>query len=860
MTTQPHNIVDAEMVESASGRSIDQQLLAAVHDSLKLLEELSRHRDRLGDEPTRTVQALIAESQRRLQRSELFVCVVGEKKAGKSTFLNALLGEALLSSAVRECTGTVTFIRPAREIGYRVVRAGGKEETFQSRYHDRTPEIVRAIEAARQACAKAVTDVDDLPRMIAETEQAIVVDQHRIVHEEQRLAQHQRALAQLEQQLELQQNEAATFRAELDAAGKALPFYVRNLADWRRPWNWPLQKMLVDPAGQAHIVQLERAREQQLAIEAQQKLIVSAQETIRLSQTSLDRYRQTLDEHQQRLIDLSLQLDYLPEHTIACGARLQALELELSQQGEVREQTFREHIRLLTDQDREGKDVEQLWLDFPSPRLPPGLVVIDTPGVNTNVEANARRAWQVIRGEADGAIVLSDLQQPVSGSTRDFVRALSGVMPHLMLVLTKVDRAMENAEILGESGEEQIEEARRMGEKRFAAEVGRDHRQLHSFTMAAERALRGDHPEWQQKFERDLALMMQILSHERPMIVAARAVVAIRQFTEQIRAASAAAEQAYRTTIAALEAQQIPDPVIYCETEVGKILPQIKRLSTVLASNGTSHLELKLSEVKSRIRQEITDCANSNQLRELLTNLQSRVERDLSYLSTSLQQELQSQAEGELRRIQNQLFAGLRERYRIVGEKFHLQVGEIASTTDVRTDVDMSDLAGSLAEKVQSIASSNMGGILGGAAVGAGVGSIIPGVGTVIGGLVGGVLGWMSGKSFSAVKEECASEVDTLFESVMESPIATMKQSAPSLAQNMCLAIQENLRVQVRHYRQWIAGVMEQERRRLQNERDQLAHLEALQQRLERQDQRLDHLMQLAASQSLGIVQRNRSE
>jgi len=142
--------------------------------------------------------------------------------------------------------------------------------------------------------------------------------------------------------------------------------------------------------------------------------------------------------------------------------------------------------------------------------IPAGLVIIDTPGVNTDNEVNRARAWETIRRDADGCIVLSDIQQTVSQSTREFVREVKGYLPHIMLVLTKVDRAIESAEFDGEPVDDQIEEARRVGEARFAAEVGRTPGEILSFAVSAQRALCNDDEVAARRFAQDTATMAEI--------------------------------------------------------------------------------------------------------------------------------------------------------------------------------------------------------------------------------------------------------------------------------------------------------------------------------------------------------------
>lgn len=100
----------------------DARLRDEVSRAADALEALGRHGALLGAEAAEIIERTVSDVRRRLARKDLAVVVVGEKKAGKSTFLNAILGARVLGAAVRECTGTVTLIRRAHVSSVGMVR------------------------------------------------------------------------------------------------------------------------------------------------------------------------------------------------------------------------------------------------------------------------------------------------------------------------------------------------------------------------------------------------------------------------------------------------------------------------------------------------------------------------------------------------------------------------------------------------------------------------------------------------------------------------------------------------------------------------------------------------------------------
>jgi len=122
---------------------------------LKYLQEMRAGRLSEGDE-TKGLQSIeddITKSLTALKEKKYQVAVIAAMKAGKSTFLNALIGEDILASESESCTVCRTDIRPInndsipRLLEYRegqrkpVVIAQGKVEEIRDKFLKRTHEI-----------------------------------------------------------------------------------------------------------------------------------------------------------------------------------------------------------------------------------------------------------------------------------------------------------------------------------------------------------------------------------------------------------------------------------------------------------------------------------------------------------------------------------------------------------------------------------------------------------------------------------------------------------------------------------------------------------------------------------------------
>lgn len=136
-------------------------LLTKMQDKLNEAESIGENASgKLGLETD--IEALSIEIDK-LNKGIFRLLVLGEMKRGKSTFLNALLGEKdLLPTAVNPCTAILTFLRYGREKKVTVYFNDGKKpaildfNTFKERYTIKPDEATRLAEKNK----KAFPDVD----------------------------------------------------------------------------------------------------------------------------------------------------------------------------------------------------------------------------------------------------------------------------------------------------------------------------------------------------------------------------------------------------------------------------------------------------------------------------------------------------------------------------------------------------------------------------------------------------------------------------------------------------------------------------------------------------------------------------
>ncbi len=404
-----------------------------------------------------------AEVARRRARPELVVAVIGEKKAGKSTFLNAVLGERVLGSAAREFTGTVTRIRFAELPDYVAIGGDGAARTFVG------PDE-RASLAAQHALTRA--HLEDHEADAAGMEAAVAAAESAVHALELELRASQLTLDHTASALRVAQgwllaggNGLGRAETTIQWLEHTIPAWVRDPARWWerlavRLVGWFWKKELAVLAGLRDSVEEFRMRDQ-----SNHNGMRTASAAEQHARVTHERLRARRD---QARLDLTTARVGRAEARVrlAEGERREKLAAvaELSW-GRSRRARIRDELRELADAASGSWAYDRIELKFPGTFLPRDLLLLDTPGVNSTSDFAVERTWLTLRADADACIVLSDLQQPMSASTQEFVATVASIVPYLVLVLTRGDRAV--------GAPEELAEALAVAGRRFAEAMGR---------------------------------------------------------------------------------------------------------------------------------------------------------------------------------------------------------------------------------------------------------------------------------------------------------------------------------------------------------------------------------------------------
>jgi hypothetical protein len=136
MTQAQESRPDVELPERRPADDDDeaQVLTSTVRAAERTLRSVLERRQLFEAGALDDVERTVAEVDRRLTRRELRVVVLGERNSGKSTLLDAIVGDRLLGGARRQAA-VVTFLRQSNAPRYRARFSSGKVDDFASRSH-----------------------------------------------------------------------------------------------------------------------------------------------------------------------------------------------------------------------------------------------------------------------------------------------------------------------------------------------------------------------------------------------------------------------------------------------------------------------------------------------------------------------------------------------------------------------------------------------------------------------------------------------------------------------------------------------------------------------------------------------------
>lgn len=828
-------------------------LIAEVVASLETLRELEQRARLLGHEVSSALSATLRDVEQRLDRAELCVAVAGEPGSGKRTFLDALMGDRALGVALRR-TQAIVVLRRRDAIDYRARLARNRVEQFSRDVPDRSAELEKPVQAATRAVEAAEARAREL---LADAERASERERRdrdalgRAFHE---FESKQRDAEKDSAELAAAESRAGALGAEVKAIERAVPSSVRVQPSWWAVWLWLWRSLFI----LIFLARYRRYQEQSGAREAADKQVQRLQwqttqraHECRLAEAELeplgvaaDASREAADKAAAAHADA---VERLEQQRAALDAARAALETHLSER---REQFFARIAALVRGDG--GRTLREIEIDFPARLLPEDVAILDLPEFTDAAVQDDARVWSLVRERADGCVLISELDRAVSGATQRFLHKVREVVPHILLVLTKMDRAFVGAVRRGHADPwDEVEKARRIGTRRFAREIGREPAEVFGLAVAARAALDDAGSGLARRFETESQKMFQLLHHERAIILGMRSATAIRSSIAELGDARQVALDVYRERIAALEAQRTPPPEQFKAEALTGAEPRI----TAAATGATNEAEVAahdaLAVLGAGTRTALGRARGRRGVLQAARRAQAELDTGIGSAWVTAQEALEAGIDERVRVIELDLFADLRERYQLLHE-----VRRSQSSIPRLEEADARGCEAVVLAPVEAAATRLVRLRLSLAIVGAVVGAIAGALLASFGGaLVGVALGALLGlvPSRARLERQASRSLDRALDDAERRIAERVRASRAPVEEAIRDALDRSLERVIVRFARLIAKPLEAEAAAIERERDALESLEQMGEVLGEHDARLSEAIDAAVDASAGL-------
>jgi hypothetical protein len=419
-------------------------------------------------------------------------------------------------------------------------------------------------------------------------------------------------------------------------------------------------------------------------------------------------------------------------------------------------------------------------------------------------------------------------------------------------VLTKVDQAY--AEAVGRGAPDpwaQVEQARRIGTRRFARELGRDPESVLSVTISAEAALRPEESELGRRFEVEIAKLFHLLRHERALILGARAAGAIRRCIGGIAEAEQRAEQSYRTRIEELERERMPRPEVFADERLTAAEEAMHAAAREAVAHGALVVRTGCADLKRLAANRLQAARRPRALVEGAEQLSGELSEQAAGVRRRAHLEMEGEIERRARGIVDGLVEDLRQRYHLLPEVEHSSdssprlgapEGEAANFVS-----PMPGIRAALRAFERERYALGAGGFLTGAAAGTFVHPWLGVTGAVLGSLVA------FARRDTLLRRQCLGLVTAELTRVERRYLEQVRSLEPAMVSAIRATSGRSLDRAIARFGQSITEPLEAEQRAIDEQRGKLSGLEELKAELAHHDRELDRLRRAAADASVGL-------
>lgn len=389
--------------------------------------------------------------------------------------------------------------------------------------------------------------------------------------------------------------------------------------------------------------------------------------------------------------------------------------------------------------------IESVRLEYPSNYLRGGLTIIDTPGLNAE-EIHSQITVDVIDRIADAAMFLYPADQAGTSYDFHFVREhLEGVSGAILFAVTKADMAED---------EEDLQEIVDIIRDKIRAQTGISNPEI--LALSPLMALREPKSKYGKEFSAVIGSVIDTMTHNREAIMIRHLLKVEHSLMELLSKQASNMEQTFYARLQELNAYTIPDINAFVENEKTPVLRYIAE-----RFDRKAYLQIfysRLSALATTYKNDISqELAQATSFDELKTICEDTLRRMMNSFRRAVERELADatkEVEKKLNAILPQAFHNFEERFERQYSLKRLAQIEVRVKSSLNVAFGASLLQPALEEIDSALTASESTagwGVIGGAVVGS---AILPGIGTILGGVIGSFLGRFFGPSLEQVRRE----------------------------------------------------------------------------------------------------------
>lgn len=386
--------------------------------------------------------------------------------------------------------------------------------------------------------------------------------------------------------------------------------------------------------------------------------------------------------------------------------------------------------------------VDGVRLEYPSQNLRQGLTIIDTPGISAE-EEHTQITLDVINNEADACMFLCPADQAGTLSDLEFVRErLEKISGEILFVVTKTDLAGDDEEL-----QELIE---------VILEKIRQHTGIYEpkvLAVSPLRALRAPQSREGKTFYEAIKAVIDLVTRNRDIIMVRHLLKVEHSVMELLSERAHAALQTYYQRLQELQSHKIQDIRAFVEEQKPEVFQNLEEIYDEDAYLNLYRESIRpvVTEYKNRIKASLELANSTQELKERCEGPIAELLREYASTRDAALRTASAKFSLKLNELLKAVFRQFEERFEEQYSLDRLTLGNVSvgHRPILRVEVSTNTALEEVSEAMGTEAAGLGLGMAGGAILGS---LIFPGIGTIIGGLVGSFFGSLFGPPIENVR------------------------------------------------------------------------------------------------------------